>query len=390
MRYTFKDIPAIAEEAHRAGFREMTIARATALDFCLPPVVRRPLGTDQDLKDAVQRARQLGVNIIPFFTCHLIRPDTIPEGQDKEEWYVENVAGQPLADNWSYDPTMIPRMPLRQIGSRAAYFACPGSVNWSKAFRDTVELLQTQWAYHGFMFDQSMPGPGLCFNARHNHPPDAEGVLLADVLQTSRQELGRRYPDAIVSGESQWDHTTQWMDLTWEWTEFRADSEEMAPFHMAFPRARFCAKTNDKRSLINRIFASGNLLDVYLEDGGGRLGAYPELTNYLTTLAAFKKNFLMFFSRRDAYLHNMYVKVQPDQNAWVRVHRSGNEALVMATMANGAEADLDLALDVQGILGHPAKRLTVWSRDLKRLTTTDQTKIKVHVPREDFVAIHVQ
>jgi hypothetical protein len=390
LRYTFKDIPAIAAEARRAGFREMTLSRATALDFRLPPVIREPLGTDQDLKDAVQQARQEGVNIIPFFTCHIIRPDTIPEGQDKEEWFVENVAGQKLADNWSYDPTMTPIMPIRQIGSRAGYYACPGSVNWRRSFGETVKLLEGKWDYHGFMFDQSSPGGDLCFNPRHTHPPDAMGDLLADVLQTSRRDLGNRFPDAVVSGESQWDHATQWMDLTWEWTEFRSDSEGMAPFHMAFPRAHFCAKTSGKRSLINRIFVSGYLLDMYLEDGGGRMGAYPELSSYLATLAAFKKQFLVFFSQRDAYLHNMFVKVQPDQNAWVRVHRSGNEALVLATTADGSEADFDLALDVQNILGHPARSLTVWSRELASLTTTDQARLRVHVPREDFVGIHVR
>jgi len=52
-RHRFRDIPDIAAEARAAGFREMTIARATELDFCLPHKVREPLGTSEELKAAV-------------------------------------------------------------------------------------------------------------------------------------------------------------------------------------------------------------------------------------------------------------------------------------------------------------------------------------------------
>jgi hypothetical protein len=129
------------------------------------------------------------------------------------------------------------------------------------------------------------------------------------------------------------------------------------------------------------------------EDGGARMGSYPELSAYLASLGAFKKHFLKFFSQRDAYLHNMFAKAEAVGNAetaWVRVHRSGDEALVLVTDAHGAETKLDLALDMQNILGRPAKSVKVWSRTLECLTTTRETRINVHIPREDLVAIHVQ
>ena len=394
VRYRFKDLPEIAAEARRAGFREMTIARATALDFRLPPVVREPLGTDEDLKRAIDEARKLGVNIIPFFTCHIIRPETIPAGQNRDEWYIKNVAGQLVGSNYTYHPTMIPRRNFRQIGSRAGYIACPGSQNWRKAFGESVELLPRQWGYHGFFFDQSMPvaGGDLCFNPLHKHHPSAQGELISEVLGRARRSLGARFPDAVITGEGQWDLATEWMDFTWDWREFDT-REEMAPFHMAFPRARYCAKTDEQRSLINRIFASGNWLDLYLEDGGGRLRDYPELSAYLASLTEFKKRFMSFFSRRDAYLHDMFVKVDAVNQPWIRVHRSGNEALVMVTQAAGTAADFDLTLDVRGILGRPGKTATVWSRGLKQLASvpaSDEARLRVQVPAEDFVSIHIQ
>jgi hypothetical protein len=392
VRYRFKDLTEIAAEARRAGFREMTVARATALDFQLPPEVRKPLGSDEDLKDAVEQARKLGVNIIPFFTCHIIRPETIPAGQVRDEWFIKNVAGQLVGSNYTYHPTMIPFKVIRQIGTRAGYYACVGSENWRRAFSESVDMLAGKWGYHGFFFDVSMPVGGLCFNPLHKHHPAAQGDQLAEVLGGARRSLGARFPDAVVTGEGQWDVATEWMDFTWDWAQF-TEAEEMAPFHMAFPKARYCAKTNEERALINRIFASGNWLDLYLEDGGGRLRDYPALAGYLGSLAEFKKHFVNFFSRRDAYLHNMFVKVEPANKPWIRVHRSGNEALVMVTQAAGKAADFDITLDVRGILGRKGESATTWSRGLKKLASVpagDEARLQVHVPAEDFVAIHLK
>ena len=65
----------------------------------------------------------------------------------------------------------------------------------------------------------------------------------------------------------------------------------------------------------------------------------------------------------------MFVKVEPGNQPWIRVHRSGNEALVMVTQAAGKAADFDLTLDVRGILGRAGKTATVWSRGLKQLAS---------------------
>lgn len=393
VRYRFTDIPEFAAEARRAGFREMTVARGTALDFQLPPVVRAPLGTDAELKDAVEQSRRLGVNVIPFFTCRVIRPETVPAAE-RDEWFVKNVAGQFEGGNYTYHPTMTPQRVIRQIGSRAGYFACAGSEGWRTAYRAAVEDLPRRWGFHGIFFDQSMAvAGGLCFNPLHTHPVPAEGALVSEVLDETRRSFAARFPDAVVTGEGQWDVATQWMDYTWDWAEFKAAAEEMAPFHMAFPKARTCAKAADDRSVINRIFAAGYWIDLYLEDGGARLRDYPELAAYLATLAKFKKRFVDFLGRRDAYLHDMFVQAQPAAGVWARVHRSGNEALVMLTHANGKAAECDVTLDVQGILGRAGQQATLWSRELKELSAlpaTDRTKLRVRIPAEDFVAIHLK
>ena len=66
-------------------------------------------------------------------------------------------------------------------------------------------------------------------------------------------------------------------------------------------------KVNDQKTLINRVFTAGYWLDMMLEDGIGRLRDYPELMEYPESLSRFKRRFLQFFEKRDAYLHDMQV-----------------------------------------------------------------------------------
>lgn len=390
--YRFVDIPAIAAEARKAGFRQMVLVRATELDFSLPHVLRAPLGTGQELKEALERSRQAGVDISFFVTCRLIRPDSIPDGQNKEEWWFKNVAQQAVASNWTYDPHMIPAMPINQIGSRAAYFACSGSKNWQKAYWDNLNMMSEKWGCHGLFFDISCPiWWGLCFNPLHDHRPDGELTCLDAVLSKTRSLLQAKYgDDAVVIGEGLWDAATEWMDYTWDWVPFRG--EEFAPFTMAFPRARRCCKCADDKSLINKIFASGYWLDLYLEDGGARLGNCPELAEYLASLARFKKHFVNILGKREAYLHDMHVKAKPADGVWARVHTRGSEALIIVTHADGKRLSTDLALDLESIVGKGRMTVEVWTRDLKIRRSTQATKsatVHLEAPAEDFVAVHV-
>lgn len=395
VRYTFKDLPAVAAEARAAGLREMALVAATELNFCLPHKIRRPLGTADDLKAAVAAARDKGVNITPFVTCYLIREDTIGAARNPREWFTENVAGQRFGDNWTADPHMTPHMPILQIGSRAAYGACAGSKEWRKAFLQLVDQVADEWGCTGLIFDESFPCFTPCFNPLHEHGPAGGSQELNEVLAEAKRRLAARFgKDAIISGEGQWDSATEWMDMTWDWICFESD-EPMAPFHMAFPRARACMKCTDDIPQINRIFTAGNWLDVLLEGGLGRLGDYPELTRHLASLAQFKARFSPFFNQRDVYLHTLGTRNLGSKPMWLRAHRSGGSALVMAASPDGqARQNAEVELNVPELLGADVKAaLTVWTRKLEQSssqTADGLVKLPLSIGPNDFVAIHVE
>jgi len=396
LRYRFEDIPAIAAEARQAGFRHMMLSRATALDFCLPHVVRTPLGTDRELKAAIEKSRKLGVEIPLFVTCRIIRPDTIPEDQDKNEWWFMNEAGLPYPSNWTYDPHMIPTMPINQLGSRAGFVICAGSKRWREAYWNNLDRIGEKWGVHGLLFDISCAVEwGLCFNPLHGHRPDEEVECLREVLSKTRSLLQERHgEDALLIGEGQWDVATQWLDYTWDWDPLSGPwTESFAPFHMAFPRARRCCKTADDKALINRIFVSGYLIDLYLEEGGGRLGDYPELSAYFASLARFKKRFVEPLARRDTYLHDMFIESgAPEAGIWARTHRRGDEALILITQKDGRATSVNLSVNAEGILGKGAKTVEVWARTLKKITRFScgaSFDLRLDIPEEDFIGAHL-
>jgi hypothetical protein len=252
------------------------------------------------------------------------------------------------------------------------------------------------WGVRGTIFDQSLitvhNTSGLCFNPRHAHRPDGQWQCLTDVLIKTKEYFHHRFGnEAVLIGESMWDLATEWTDYTSDWTTIGDD--QLAPFHMAFPRARQSIKCTGQRYMLNRIFTGGYWIELYLEEGAGRLRDHPELAAYLQSLSSFKKRFTRFFNQRDAYLHDLYVEATPKEGAWIRVHRSGNEALVLVTQRDGAAAKLRLVIDPRAILGNDHCRAVMYSRDLRPLGTLSAEGGKlsavVDVPKDDFVALHL-
>src|SRR6185436_14391291 len=107
----------------------------------------------------------------------------------------------------------------------------------------------------------------------------------------------------------------------------------------------------------------------------------------------FKKHFSRFFNKRDAYLHNLCAQAIPADGAWVRVHRSGDEALVLVTHRDGRAEKFELTLDARAILGDGPHRAVIYSRTLEQRgsRSDDSGKItaNIDIPAEDFVALHL-
>jgi hypothetical protein len=257
------------------------------------------------------------------------------------------------------------------------------------------------WGFRGLLFDVSFDWVGdLCFNPLHEHDnPDQDPQCLADAMRESREQLVRQFgPDDVVfSGECQWDVATEFQDLTWDWATIGdqgsvEDHIVTEAFDMAFPRAKSCTKCTTERNQINRVFASGRLIEMYLEEGTGRLGDYPELTAYLQTLLAFKRRFVDCLARREAYLRDMFISLTPAQGIVARTHRHRDQALVMVANVSKSPISVQFTLDLGQMLGSAKQKLEAWSRELKHLSTTVaalSATLALDIPAEDFVGVHI-
>ena len=88
----------------------------------------------------------------------------------------------------------------------------------------------------------------------------------------------------------------------------------------------------------------------------------------------------------------MHVEAEPADGAWVRVHRCGDEGLILATQRDGLPAGIDLKIDLRAMLGAGQKRLTIWSRTQQKLgrrCATGTTTLHLDIPADDLVAVHV-
>jgi hypothetical protein len=183
---------------------------------------------------------------------------------------------------------------------------------------------------------------------------------------------------------------SQFQDLTWDWGVVNIEEA----FDMAFPRSKTCTKCTGERNQLNTVFASGRLIDLYMEEGAARLGKHPQLTAYFQTLAAFKKKFANCLARRDAYLRDLFVELEPSHaTTSARVHRHGDEALVMIVNTAAQGLALRAKIDLNGLLGAGKCRIESWSRTGERVSASESENtavVDLKIPPEDFVGVHVK
>ena len=116
------------------------------------------------------------------------------------------------------------------------------------------------------------------------------------------------------------------------------------------------------------------------------------MTKYLATLAAFKAAFSRFFNQRDVYLHTLGTRALTDQPLWIRGHRSGNEALVLAASPEGEARTAEIELTAPELIGSDKATLTVWSRTLERqapCVASGTARVRLAIPANDFMAVHI-
>ena len=256
----------------------------------LPVVMDSRLGTEDDLRVALARCRDLGVPVSLFVSHHLLR-DT---DESPEEWKHHNAAGQAVADDWTYGRDFLPRFRVPFMGTHAMVrgsLLAPGMRD--AILEEHARLLDlgatsTSWDQFWSWFEPN-------YNPSADGPPDAEGDRLLEVGRAIHAMVHGRDPRGTFSGEMITEQKVPVLDYTWDWRN-AADLDEDAPFRYVFPQVRLNANVNEHPRGALLAFADGGLINVMPgQMHSYRLADCPALVTTLRQLASLRRRFLHFF-----------------------------------------------------------------------------------------------
>jgi hypothetical protein len=289
--FTIDELPTYAEELAdpELGLAELVVWHWWEKNG-LPIEMDRRLGSEQDLRAALGRCRELGVPVSLFVSHHLLR-DT---EESPEEWKHRNAAGQAVGDDWTYGRDFLPRFRVPFMGTHAMVRGSLLAPGMRKAILDEHARLldlgatSTCWDQFWSWFEPN-------YNPSADGAPDTEGDRLLEVGRAIHALVRSRDPRGTFSGEMITEQKVPVLDYTWDWRN-GADLDEDAPFRYVFPHVRLNANVNEHPRGALLAFADGGLLNVMPgQMHSHRLADCPELVATLRQLATLRRRFLRFF-----------------------------------------------------------------------------------------------
>jgi len=351
--FMVEDLPAYAEEIAdpTLGLAELCVWHWWRKNG-LPIILDHRLGTEDDLRTAIARCRDLGVPVSLFVSHHLLRDtDETPDG-----WRHLNAAGQPVQADWTYGRDYLPRWHVPFGGTHAMMRGSALAKGWREA-----ALAQ----YDHFL---GLGAASICFDQfrswfEPDHNPaftghsDEEGDALLDFGRQAHALVRRHDANGTFSGEMPTEQKVPILDYTWEWRN-AVELEEDAPFRVVFPHVRLNANVNEHPRGALIAFADGGFINVMPgQMHSFRLADCPELVGTLRSLAALRRRYLRYFCEGD-YLHTEGLTAS---GCHARAYVHGHDILVVVLNPTDEPAPARVCVDptVWGGVARARKRTVV-------------------------------
>jgi hypothetical protein len=289
--FRFSDLPRVAEDARRYGIHEI-VPWGWCWYFTLPLEIRSELGTEKEFLEAVQRSREIGVNIAPFISV------TIEPNRDAERY-----STTPGTENWTYDPELIPM--FRPYYTR---FLTGASVDTNnKAWQQDVIAALRSWIDKGltsFTWDVFTLGrlgsqggdPSLLTTIDTARGGERPGLLTT--IDTVRKLARAKNSESTFAGESvtHLEFDSQALDYTWNWVDY----EDAAPITTVLRSPRLNCNVESSPTLAKKCFADNLFLNVMPRkldqpNGTALISEKPALAAALSTVSKLRQEFLPYF-----------------------------------------------------------------------------------------------
>jgi len=274
--FRFHDLPRVAKDASDHGIDELTPWEWCPF-FSLPIPVRPLLGSKEDFLSGVRRAREVGVNVAPFISVHIINGSNLDR-------YGLKATG---VENWDYHPDLIPRF-------RPYYVKFPETEGTlidttNKTWQQDLLATLTDWVEAGvpsFAFDQFF----------WDHVPGRTPEFV-DLIQKLRKLARAKDPESTFAGEaSDFEYDSSVLDYTWNWVDY----VDAGPILNVLHAPRLNCNVQDSPLVVKKAFADGLYLNVMPKkpdqaNGSALISEQPALAAALKEVAPLRKQFLRYF-----------------------------------------------------------------------------------------------
>ncbi|MGI6168001.1 MAG: DUF6259 domain-containing protein [Eubacteriales bacterium] len=369
INWNYKQIPELFDEAQAVGIDTIFLlgwerggfARMWP-DFVVDNDPVDGLGTEQDLRDAIEYVHSKGGRVIMFVSYFLIdRKSDFYLKEGGEECLIKSIWDEdvPFAETYCGEATYrkLPNPPMPMYG------ACPGSDRWHEKMKALAEYC-LDLGCDGVLYDLGGLKPYLCFSDRHDHKkPNMACASKARRFADLRKTIKARGEDKIILMEHLVDCFNQHMDIS--------QSSGMNPRHKinrpdmyryTFPELVFTNRglgmdEVNYRDNVNITFVYGLAFDMTIFRCCGRMSDIPNYAEYLKKIIALRKKYAKFlhegrFIGDDGFTADPRVCAKAyraaDGSIGVAVWNLSHEPVV-AKITNEAGRDFYVDLEADGV-----------------------------------------
>ena len=333
--FRYEDLPRIARDAKQHGLDEVVVWGWC--DYCkLPIPTLSQLGTREQWLDGVKKAKEMGVNIVPYLGLHSMVAS-----------HAEKYLGTLGNGNYPfiYHNELVPQLGPNYAGlvPEKIYGIPPTNKLWQK---DIVAEL-TRWIEEGVTcFGVDVFGQKNLFTG--------EKPEIVDIAEEIRGLAREKDPESTFSGEqignTEWDNRV--FDYTWNWDNKTIAHREADPLLNVLPRMRINYNIYRSPLAAKKGFAAGFFLNFMLSkpgraNGTALLSEDPALSATAKELAKLRKQFLPYFVEGIAL--GECILSEPVIGGFVRGHQLDDKLLVIA---------INTANQVQELIIH--SNLALW------------------------------
>jgi len=272
--FRFKDIPRVAADAREHGLDEL-VTWFWSWYFELPLRPRKELGTTADLLDAVRQARELGVNVAPFSSVHIIL------NRDLARYGLK-----PGHDDWTYHTELVPWFRPYYTHELEGVEVDDDNPLWQK---DVLSAL-TEWVDRGV--------PSISWDVFQFKEGQGQKPGQIKVIEQLRERARAKDPQSTFSGESCTNLELEGsvLDYTWNWVDY----VDAGPILNVLRSPRLNCDVEDSARVVKKAFTDGLYLNVMprkpdAPNGSALISSQPEMARALKEVASLHKQFLNFF-----------------------------------------------------------------------------------------------